>query len=229
METFGKVTNTSVRLLLFDVDRTLYPSDEAGEAFIKGRGLTELEQLATLFRWSTELMQRAIARHRAIAADQDRPISRTEAVYRLLQDWQIDAAKWSQRRAEIYCPDGKITIVPEVKVAMEQLAPHYQICFGTTSPPAMAQRVLELTGITEVIPQAKVFGDESFSLEAIKPNPMFFTRISQAFGFTPDQVVSIGDRKNRDIDPALDAGYAGGILITGPAELPQVVELLKRA
>lgn len=228
MKVFGDVTTSLVQLCLLNVDRTLYGNDALADQYIAARMKTEMKLLAELAEMSLDELKTELSTRRAALTVKRNGVKATgtEVVYQLLNDLGADMGEWSEIRTEAFCPDGKITIVPEVAGWMAKLAQRYYLAFGTSSPVGLAERVLELTGIRQAVPNACVFGPETWHGRAIKASPGFFHAVASAFRCIASQVISIGNQEFSDVTPALATGYAGAILITGPEELGQVVRLL---
>lgn len=62
-------------------------------------------------------------------------------------------------------------------------------------------RELELEGVFDIVVNPETFGVK-------KPNPLVFQKTLEALGVTADKAVMIGDRHDRDVEPARNAGLS---------------------
>lgn len=91
----------------------------------------------------------------------------------------------------------RITVQPEIKVLLQQLAQHYQLIAITNG-----NACIDKMGIGELF---------EFSLQAgpdgkMKPYPDMYLKAAQRLKIAPDQILHIGDSHRADIMGALSAG-----------------------
>ena len=144
----------------------------------------------------------------------------TEAVLSL----GITREQWNDLRCRAWKPEEWLKDDPELCVTLMCMQERYKIAFATNSPRGVGLRVLKALGIGIVMPDAIVFGPESFGVS--KPNPDFFVRIAEQLGLLPSQCCSIGDREESDGTPAIIAGYAGALIVQSRDVLVKIVPQL---
>gem|GEM_PF-2121956 len=192
--------------LIFDIDNTLYHHPEYHAAGTRG----EISQIASILGHSYDDMESVIAmRKQDIALRLDRPATMTETVLSL----GITREEWNQLRCLAWQPEDWLTSDQQICELMIRLNTSYKIAFATNSPIAIGRRVLQSIGIMGVMPEALVFGPESFGVS--KPNPSFFSLIAQELGLRARKCVSIGDREEADGTPAIAADYAYALIVPG--------------
>lgn len=203
--------------LVFDIDKTLYDNSEYHAAGTRG----EVSAIADIFGRSYEDTAQAIAVQRSILSlEWGRPATMTETVLSL----RITRTQWNQLRCRAWQPEDWLKDDPELCISLMCLQERYKIAFGTNSPREVGMRVLKTLGISIMMPDAPVFGPESFSVS--KPDPAFFMKIVDQLGFVPSQCLSIGDREESDGTPAIGAGYAGALIVHGRDILVEIVPQL---
>ncbi|MDP3779017.1 MAG: HAD family hydrolase [bacterium] len=196
----------SVSALVFDIDNTLYHHPEYHAVGTRG----EISEIARILGHEYNDMKSMIAeRKKYIAARFNRPATMTETVISL----GITRQQWNDLRCRAWQPKEWLAIDHEICNMMLYLQGRYTIAFGTNSPIIVGTRVLETIGIMAVMPEAQIFGPESFDVS--KPDPKFFVSIARELGVPPPQCLSIGDREEADGTPAILAGYAGALLLPG--------------
>ena len=218
MEIFGTI-HEGVRCLLFDIDNTLY---ERGSDYFHHGSSREVEEVALILGFGiTETRDLFSQVKGEIQKNLQRKIALTEVVYSL----GITPKQWSEIRCQAWDPFGWIFKDPQVCLVLQTLAQRYCIHFATNCPVEIGEKIIETIGLRQVLPCSCVFGPEN--LHSFKPRTDFFSKAAEVLGFSPNQIVSIGDRSFSDIFPAIDAGYAGGILFShGRDDLLRLTEVL---
>lgn len=88
---------------------------------------------------------------------------------------------------------GTRVAYPDVRPALEALAPRYTLCVASTSDTAPLREDLARAGL----PVARVFSSED--LACYKPNPGFYRAILQAVGAAPEEAIFVGDSLSDDV------------------------------
>ncbi|MFZ3110232.1 MAG: HAD family hydrolase [Rectinemataceae bacterium] len=135
----------------------------------------------------------------------------------------IDMATIIHWREEEIRPAEWLTADPRLGEGLAALASRFRLCLLTNNPRSVGEAGLLALGI---IPHfSSVIGLDD-SLES-KPSPRPFLKACAALGLPPASCVSIGDRMDVDIEPALALGM-GGILVEGVEDVYRLPEALKR-
>lgn len=113
--------------------------------------------------------------------------------------------------------DGQLTD------ALLRLSGQYQLAAVTNNPVAVGRATLEALGVHNHF--RIVVGLDTTMLS--KPNPAPYARASELLALEPSSMVSVGDRYDIDIAPALMLGM-GGILVSGVQDVYTLPERLVR-
>ena len=202
---------------LFDIDDTLYTSDQYREVGTE-RELCEIA--AELEMDYTTAKMHISAKRQEIENTMGRKSTLTETVYAL----GITCERWSELRHRAWRPKEFLAPDSELCAIMHRIigaTPECRIAFGTNAPKLVGREVLRVLGIAESFP---VFGPESFGIS--KPDPNFFLCIAASFNTQPQHWISIGNRKMSDAEPAIVAGFCAAIVIRDRDELIEFLEKL---
>ena len=203
------------RLVVFDLDGTLYPRelytglvlDVIGSMFVELRGETP------------DFAARKVAELReAMRTDW----SRTSTTSFVLANG-FDAGEWrAYREARLSIVDG---VRPDELVVreLERLRDVVPIALLTNNTTRAAEAILDRIGVgvdrfTGVVSADDVGGRP-------KPDPGAFRVLLERFGVDAREVWGVGDRYDIDIRPLRELGGAG-ITVEGPADLPEAVDHL---
>ncbi|MDP2791293.1 MAG: HAD family hydrolase [Rectinemataceae bacterium] len=207
--------------LIFDMDGTLYthkgyfdwqessqvarlashlgiPEDEAAVMMAKER---EARRAAGLPKTSMANLFLELGRSRGFPIDMD-------TIIRWRQE-EIRPAEWLKA-------DQKLGEV------LAELASRFRLCLLTNNPRSVGKASLVALDIAPHF-SAVVGLDDN---QASKPSPQPFLKACAALDLPPASCVSIGDRMDVDIEPALALGM-GGILVEGVEDVYRLPELLK--
>lgn len=202
MQVLGCITGI-IRALVFDIDHTLYYRTDA---YLQEGSNSEITELARIFAESFEATASRIdERRRKLARTLGRCVALTETVY----DLGITPEQWTRIRCVAWNPNRYISPDPEICLIINKLSGRYRVAFATNSPIEIGRRILTIIGIRSRL----CFGPEN--LGCSKPDPQFYAAVAKLIDVDPAYCVSIGDREFSDGPPALEAGYAGAIIVPG--------------
>ena len=125
------------------------------------------------------------------------------SIFGYLQTESVDpnVVGYRVERADLY---------PDVDRTVQELrAQHYRIAIAGNQGEGVDQQIAALDLGAEVIGTSGLWG-------IAKPDPAFFQRICDALELEPDQVVSVGDRIDNDVLPAMAFGMHAIHLRRGP-------------
>jgi len=204
-----------VRGILLDIDGTLYDNPAYIEkqatlfvsAYANHRGL-ELESA----REQIEAYRREFARNH----DGRRPSMGN--TFLALGVSMKESAKW---REEVLAPERFLAVDEQLRRALETLTRACRIVAVTNNPVSTARRTLSALGVEELLP--RIVGLDT--CYASKPDAAPFREAQRLLDVPFGSCVSVGDRYEIDIEPALTLG-AGGVLVTGVSEVYGLPELL---
>lgn len=201
------------RLVVFDLDGTLYPRelytglvlDVIGAMFVELRGATP------------DHAARKVAELRELMRTEWSRTSTTSFV--LANGFDVD--EWrGYREAHLSIVDG---VRPDELVVreLERLRAVVPIALLTNNTAGAAEAILDrigigVSGFTGVVSADDVGGRP-------KPDPGAFRVVLERFGVEARHVWGVGDRYDIDIGPLRELG-GGGIAVDGPADLPEAVD-----
>jgi phosphoglycolate phosphatase/putative hydrolase of the HAD superfamily len=122
------------------------------------------------------------------------------------------------RPAEWLSPD------PRLDEALSLLAPRFRLLLLTNNPGSVGAASLAALGVAPRFEAVVGLDDTGES----KPSPEPFRAACGALGLPPEACISIGDREDVDIGPALALGM-GGILVDGVEDVYRLPEILAGA
>ncbi|NME69447.1 HAD family hydrolase [Flammeovirga aprica] len=93
----------------------------------------------------------------------------------------------------------------EIITTLMALKEHYHLVLLTNGGNHNQQKKIVNSGLYKIFPPSSTFISGDYSFE--KPNPMFFKLIQMQYGYTPDEIVMIGDDYDKDIVGAHQLGW----------------------
>ncbi|GHU02221.1 haloacid dehalogenase [Spirochaetia bacterium] len=213
-----------VKALIFDMDLTLYTSEEYGRQQIDGL----VEKLASVkgrspSPSSIEELAREIEEHRRswAAAHNGAALSMSH-VFTLFYGVSMEEnIRW---REEVYTPERYLRKDPRLKEALQKLRELFALALVTNNTVSIAKRTLAAIGAEEFFPVPFIVGLDTCN--AAKPDKRPFYRAAELLGLLPENCVSVGDRYDVDIALPLEMGM-GGILVEGVEEVYSLPEVFR--
>ena len=108
----------------------------------------------------------------------------------------------------------------ELRAMLERLAENYRLAVLTNNVGGLTSRILEALGVSDLF-EAVVSCDTA---NALKPAPDIFKFTCQTMGIEPGVAVSVGDKHEKDVTPAIKFGM-GAILVAGPSDMIETLEI----
>jgi len=193
--------------LVFDMDGTLYTH----KAYFRYQETSQIARLARRMGISE--------REAVVRVDEAREVRRaaglpTTSLARHFLALGVDMATIIAWREEEIRPAEWLKADPKLDQALGLLATRFRLVLLTNNPKKVGAESLAALGIASRF-EAVVGLDDTFES---KPAPEPFLAACGALGLPPSSCVSIGDRMDVDIEPALALGM-GGILVGGVGEV----------
>jgi FMN phosphatase YigB (HAD superfamily) len=206
---------TAPRLVVFDLDGTLYPKEAYAEQVLAviGRMFVELRGV------SAQRADEKVAELREAMRTNWSGTSTTSFV----RANGFDVAQWlGYRETHLSIADG---LVPDEGVVLElaRLRDVVPIVLLTNNTRGSMKSILDKLGIG-VGGFTQVFSSEDAG-DTPKPDSGAFQVVLDAFGVPAEHAWSVGDRVDIDIDPLRRLG-GSGIAVDGPADLGAAVDHL---
>jgi len=201
--------------LIFDIDGTLYKND----AFCAEQGDCQIRAWADMLHISHEEGRRRVEEaQQKFAAEHD---GHRTSLATIMQGFGIPIEQCMEWRRTLINPTGWLEPDPALQKALAELKKRFPIIALTNNSYHTGQKHLAVLGITDCF-------DTLLGLEQTKkgkPDPAGFQMAADTLHLSPDTIVSIGDRYDVDIVPALSLGM-GGILVDGPEIIPIIQQLI---
>ena len=208
--------------LIFDMDGTLYTHEgygswqETSQVTRLARHLGIRDEEAAAMMAEAREARRAAGLAKTSMANLFLELGRSRG-------FPIDMRTIIRWREEEIRPAEWLKADPKLSETLAALASRFRLCLLTNNPRSVGAASLAALGVAPHF--SLVIGlDDSFES---KPSFQPFLKACAALGLPPASCVSIGDRMDVDIEPALALGM-GGILVEGVEDIYRLPELLKR-
>lgn len=184
-----------IKVIIFDVDGTLYKSTEIRRKFAEAAYHT----LSKFKNIPVEDAQRLVEDKR----EKLKKEYGFSAPYTLtLKSFGVPIEFWHKENIEFFDSRDYLTEDEKLKKSLTELKRHYKLAVLTNNNRIQAERTLESLGLKSLFD--RVFTYNSFKL--LKPNPEFFRRAVEDLDVEPEACLFIGDRYNVDLSPAEELG-----------------------
>jgi putative hydrolase of the HAD superfamily len=184
-----------IKVILFDLDGTLYESEIIRKKFAEAAYTT----LAELKNISVEEAQTLIETRRdELLKKQGFP-----APYTLtLVSYGLPIEMWHEQNVTFFDPRDYLKKNPMLKTVLQRLKTKYRLAILTNNNDTQSERILEALGIDGLFD--RVFTYNTFKV--LKPDPEFFRQAARALDVKPNECLVVGDRYYVDLDPAKQLG-----------------------
>ena len=204
---------TAPSALIFDLDNTLYTN--VGYASYQETAL--VERLGRELGLGTEGAAGKIA---ALRADREASGLGKTSLGQLFAALGIEIATSVRWREECIEPAAWLKRDERLDRALGVLAREYTLALATNNPRQVGEKSLEALGVRARFSILIGLDDTLRS----KPSPAPFLEAARLLGREPRQCVSIGDRFDVDLAPAMELGM-GAILVDGVEDVYRLPEL----
>lgn len=195
------------RALIFDMDGTLYTN----EGYIRWQEDAQIRRFATQLSISEGQARSLLANARLRRQGAGLPKT---SMAELFVSFGINLSTIIKWREEEFRPADWLVPDPALRAALFVLADTYRLALVTNNPRKVGRESLAALGISECFECIIGLDDSGVS----KPSTLPFVKACETLRLEPTQCVSIGDRMDIDIEPALSLGM-GGILVEGVADV----------
>jgi phosphoglycolate phosphatase/putative hydrolase of the HAD superfamily len=189
--------------LVFDLDNTLYTNP----AYATFQEDVLVERLGRELGLDAAAASAKIA---ALRAEREAAGLGKTSLGKLFAALGIDIATSVRWREEAYEPAKWLKKDARLDRALDLLAKNFRLALMTNNPRLIGEKSLEALGVRDHF-SVLVGLDDTYSG---KPAPEPFIEISKRLGLDPSACVSIGDRFDVDLAPAMELGM-GAILVDG--------------
>ncbi|MBR5966864.1 MAG: HAD hydrolase-like protein [Treponema sp.] len=204
-----------LRAIIFDIDSTLYTN--AAYAFEQVD--CQVRRFASLCGITNEEARKMVADYRKQYARQTG--GKKISLSNTLLQFGISIEQSVQWRRELIEPADFLGKDHELRAALLALKGRFKLLCVTNNPILPAQKTLQALGVDDLM--EVLVGLDSCNLS--KPAKEPFELAAQKAGVNPCQMISVGDRYDLDIAPALELGM-GGVLVRGVSDVYKLPGLL---
>lgn len=184
-----------IKLILFDLDGTLYHAPEF-----------EVMYREALVRTYVERNNVSIETAREVIQNKSDELSNKGAVSSNQLSLEFSISWGGKEIGELkHMPFDLIKPNPKLKEFLDHLKRQgYTLAIATNSGKEVVKRILQIIGIEECFdPSLLITRDR---VKASKPEPIFYERVLAALGVSPSQIVYVGNDYLKDVEPAENLG-----------------------
>lgn len=213
MELFNlsKENISEKKTLIFDIDGTLYTSDE----YVKEQVDVQIRHWADLNGMTHDEARKKIEDYRS---DYEKKYGRKISLGNTFPAFGIDIDTSIKWRNTLMRPEKFLSSNPELRQALEKAGKKFKLICVTNNPVDAARKTLSVIGINDLLPD--IVGLDT--CRKSKPSKEMLETALKITGAKAEDCISIGDRYDIDISLPLEFGMAG-VLVDGAEE---VVEFL---
>jgi HAD superfamily hydrolase (TIGR01549 family) len=208
------IRGSSFKAIVFDLDGTLYPR----ETYISAYYDFTLHALGELLHYGRKDAEEAL-RKENISGD---PKAKQGSVSSLMVRLGVPIDFWNKYRDEKFALSRLVSYDPELEEGVRRLGSSYHLAIVTNNTLITTKNILAKLGLADADFSLIITSDSELS---VKPISKCFIHVAERLTISPHAMLSIGDRFKVDIEPLLALG-GSGILVSGPKEIPLIVEKL---
>ncbi len=185
--------------ILFDLDGTLYGGRDGAAlecAIARATGL----RIRHLVGVADPLQAYASLQGRVTMAPGAQ--SKTEV---LTNQFQLGIAEMNRFRERHVEPERHVSVDPRLVSMLRALARRFRLALGTNNTPGLARAILDALGVPLAC-FSIILSSEDVGFA--KPDPRFFQRVLADLGLPAAAVVTVGDRPDSDLVPAVRLGFS---------------------
>jgi putative hydrolase of the HAD superfamily len=184
-----------IKAIIFDMDGTLYTSNEIRKQFAAAAYHT----LAAADLISLERARDLIEERRAeLKAESGFPIPYTLT----LRSFNIPISEWHNENIKFFDPRDYLHKDKKLKQALIELKKQFCLAVMTNNNEVQTDRVLEGLGLVGLFDEVYTYNN----FELLKPDPVFFKKVAAGLGIEPEACLFVGDRYDVDLRPAKELG-----------------------
>ena len=205
-----------IAALIFDMDLTLYSNTAYGQM-----------QIDSLVERLGGREGKAFPRMRDEVEERRKTLAlswggRKPSLSDVLLSYGVSMEENIRWREEAYEPEKYIQEDPLLREILIGLSASFALALVTNNPVLIARRTLAALGTEDLF--AALVGLDTCGVS--KPHKKPFLKVARSLGVLPETCVSIGDRYDIDLTPALDLGM-GALLVDGVEDVYKLASVLE--
>lgn len=204
-----------VRVLVFDIDMTLYTNQEYLDAQIQ----LLLQRLADHQGVSFSQVSKQVSDEKNNFASKNE--GRNLSLGSIFANLGVDTKTSARWREELFRPEDFLVEDESLKNALIILSEKFRLAAVTNNSTKIGERTLAALGV-------RAFFDPVIGLDISgksKPTMIPFGMVAKHYNVAFQQMVSIGDRFDVDLELPLKSGM-GGILVSGVEEVYKIPDFI---
>lgn len=205
---------SDIKAIIFDIDSTLYTN--AAYAFEQVD--CQVRRFASLRGITNDQARKMVAEYRKKYAAENG--GKKVSLSNTLRSFGVSIEQSVQWRRELIEPADFLGPDKKLQEALAALSRRYKLLCVTNNPLLPAQKTLDALGVADLI--EVLVGLDTCNLS--KPAKEPFERAANEAGVPFDKIVSVGDRYDLDLAPALELGM-GGVLVRGVEDVYKLPKL----
>lgn len=206
---------SDIKAIIFDIDSTLYTN--AAYAFEQVD--CQVRRFASIRGITNEEARKMVADYRKKYAAENG--GKKVSLSNTLRSFGVSIEQSVQWRRELIEPADFLGPDKKLQEALAALGRRYKLLCVTNNPILPAQKTLDALGVADLI--EVLVGLDTCNLS--KPAKEPFERAAKEAGVPFGKIVSVGDRYDLDLAPALELGM-GGVLVRGVEDVYKLPELI---
>ena len=206
---------SDIKAIIFDIDSTLYTN--AAYAFEQVD--CQVRRFASLRGITNDQARKMVAEYRKKYAAENG--GKKVSLSNTLRSFGVSIEQSVQWRRELIEPADFLGVDKKLQEALAALGRRCKLLCVTNNPLLPAQKTLDALGVADLI--EVLVGLDTCNLS--KPAKEPFERAANEVGVPFDKIVSVGDRYDLDLAPALELGM-GGVLVRGVEDVYKLPGLL---
>ena len=206
---------SGLKAIIFDIDSTLYTNAEYAFEQVD----CQVRRFASLRGITNDQARKMVADYRKKYAKENG--GKKVSLSNTLLSFGVSIEQSVQWRRELIEPADFLGPDKKLQEALAALGRRYKLLCVTNNPLLPAKKTLDALGVADLI--EVLVGLDTCNLS--KPAKEPFVLAAKKAGTDPASIVSVGDRYDLDLAPALELGM-GGILVRGVADIYRLPDLL---
>ncbi len=184
-----------IKVIIFDLDGTLYKSKEIAEKFARAAHYTLSKFKNIPLDDARKLIEE---KRQQIEKEYSDSVPQTL----ILNSFGISTESWHKENIDFFDPRDYLTKDEKLKKSLDGLKKRYQLTVLTNNNKIQTERTLAALGLNALFD--RVYTYNSFKL--LKPNPEFFQKVVEDLNVEPESCFFVGDRNSVDLEPAKKLG-----------------------
>lgn len=203
-----------LKIILFDLDGTLYTSPEVYQKFAEAAYHTYAKIKNTTIEKAKEILEN---RREEMKKEKGYAVPYTLA----LLSFGIPIEEWHRENIKFFNAGDYLKKDEKLKGVLVKLKERYKLGVFTNNNRIQTERIIKKLGIDKLFDY--IFTYESFKL--IKPDPEIFKLIIKELNVRPEECLMVGDRYYVDLVPAKEQGMEI-YEVKGPEDIVKLLEIL---